>query len=81
MSNIIGLQDANSAQMEIYKQDNKVFLVLQPDVYDMLIIECKLALYDITAGKSNASVIEAIKQRKVIATINTAPMSKDLPTH
>lgn len=81
MSKLLNLKDANSAEIEIYKQNNKVLIVLEPDVYDMLVIECKLSLYDVTAGKSLASVVEVIKQRKVIATINTAPMSKDLPTH
>jgi len=81
MSSIIQLKDANSAEIEIYKQNNKVHIVLTEEVYNMLVIECKLTIYELTTGRSQASVMEIIKNKRVITTINTAPMSKDLPTH
>ena len=81
MSTIIQLQDANSAELEIYKQNNRVHIVLTEEIYNMLSIECKLTIFDLTTGRSLASVVEIIKGKRVIATINTAPMAKDLPTH
>lgn len=80
MSSILSLQEAKNSDMSIKKTRNTVSITMSHEVYNMLVIECKLTMYELTAGRNQASVNEIIKAKKVMATINTAPMAEDLPT-
>lgn len=80
MSLILPFNNAQKHEINIFKQNNKVFIELTPELYNMLIIECKLTMYDYTDGRSAATTQEVIKSKQMIATLNTAPQAEEIPT-
>lgn len=81
MSNIISIQDAKNAHIRIKKDVKFVNIELSHELYNMLLIECKLTVFNATAGKGQQVLQDFIKQNRLISTIQTFPAAEDLPTN